>query len=135
MLVSLKDVNLNIIQYIAISGSVLFIILIIELIRKKRIKEEYSLLWLFFGFVFLFISIWKNSLDYIARILGIAYAPAALFLILIIAIMSILIHYSLVISRLADNVKKLTQTLGLLEMELNEYKKKNPDKKLKNKNL
>lgn len=124
MLVSLQNVNTNIIQYIAIAGSVLFIVLIIELIRMKRIKEEYSLLWLFFGCVFLFISIWKHSLEYIARIIGIAYAPAALFLILIIALLSILIHYSLVISRLTDSVKKLTQTMGLLEMELYEFRKK-----------
>ena len=115
--------KIGLIQIIAISGSVLFIIFIIELIRKKKIREEYSLLWLFFGIVFLIISIWRASLDYIAAMLGIVYAPAAIFLILIIAIISILIHYSLVISRLTENFKNLTQTIGLLEMELNKLKK------------
>jgi hypothetical protein len=115
--------KVSLIQILGIAGSTLFLFLIIELIRKKKIKEEYSLLWLFFGIIFLVISIWRDSLEYIALLLGIAYAPAAIFLILIIAIISILIHYSLVISRLTENVKNLTQAIGLLDMELNETKK------------
>lgn len=115
--------NINTIQIIAICGSILFIVFIVELIRKKKIREEYSLLWLFFGVIFLIISIWTESLWYIADLLGISYAPAAIFLLLIIAIISILIHYSLVISRLTENHKNLTQTIGLLEMELKKLRK------------
>jgi len=104
-MVILKNIDTNIIQYISILGSVVFIGLILMLIRNKRIKEEFSILWLFFGLVFLFLSIWRGSLEIIARILGIAYAPAAIFLILIIAIISILIHLSLITSRLTDQAK------------------------------
>ena len=120
----LKNIDINIIQYISILGSVVFIGLIIMLIRNKKIKEEFSILWLFFGLVFLFLSIWRGSLEIIAQILGIAYAPAAIFLILIIAIISILIHLSLIISRLTDQAKVMIQELGLLKMEMDTMKKK-----------
>ena len=120
----LENIDTNIIQYISILGSVVFIGLIIMLIRNKRIKEEFAILWLFFGIVFLFLSIWRGSLEIIAGILGIAYAPAAIFLILIIAIISILIHLSLITSRLTDQAKVMTQELGLLKMEMDTMKKK-----------
>ncbi|MBW1869331.1 MAG: DUF2304 domain-containing protein [Deltaproteobacteria bacterium] len=124
----LKSLDINIIQYISILGSLVFIGLIIMLIRNKRIKEEFAILWLFFGGVFLFLSVWRGSLEVIARILGIAYAPAAIFLILIIAIISILIHLSLITSRLTDQAKVMIQELGLLKMEMDTMKKKSkPD--------
>jgi len=123
-MVMLKNIDTNIIQYVSILGSVVFIGLIVILIRNKRIKEEFSILWLFFGLVFLFLSIWRGSLEIIAGILGIAYAPAAIFLILIIAIISILIHLSLITSRLTDQAKVMTQELGLLKMEMDTMKKK-----------
>ena len=119
----LKDVNINIIQWIAITGSVIFIVFILELIRKKKIKEEFSLLWLFFGIVFLVLSVWRESLDLIAFYLGFAYPPAALFLVLIVAIISILIHFSILISRLADYAKNLVQEVGLLKMEVDKMSK------------
>ena len=123
-MVMLENIDTNIIQYISILGSVVFIGLIIMLIRNKRIKEEFAILWLFFGIVFLFLSIWRGSLEIIAGILGIAYAPAAIFLILIIAIISILIHLSLITSRLTDQAKVMIQELGLLKMEMDTMKKK-----------
>lgn len=127
-MVILKNIDTNIIQYISVLGSVVFIGLIVMLIRNKKIKEEFSILWLFFGLVFLFLSIWRGSLEIIAQILGIAYAPAAIFLILIIAIISILIHLSLIISRLTDQAKVMIQELGLLKMEMDTIKKKSkPD--------
>ncbi len=119
-----ETLNVKVIQYIGIFGSLLFITSIIMLIRGKKLKEEYSLLWLFFGFVFLVLSIWRNSLEYIAYFIGIAYSPAALFLILIIAIVSILIHFSVVLSRITDINKNLIQEMGLLKLELKQKKNK-----------
>ena len=116
--------NVKTIQYIGILGSILFITSIIMLIRGKKLKEEYSLLWLFFGLVFLILSIWRDSLEHIAYFIGIAYSPAALFLILIIAIVSILIHFSVVLSRITEVNKNLVQEIGLLKLKLEQSKKK-----------
>ncbi len=113
----IRDIDIHIIQYVAIIGSVLFIASVLILISKRKLREEFSLLWLFFGCVFLFLSLWRESLDIIASVLGIAYAPAAIFLILIIAIISILIHFSIAISGLTEQVKTLVQEVGLLKME------------------
>ena len=118
----LTNFNEATIQYISIAGSIIFIVLMILLIRNRKIKEEFSILWLFFGIVFLALSVWRGSLEIIAGFLGIAYAPAAIFLILIIAIISILIHLSVIISKITDQHKIMIQEIGLLKMDLDTLK-------------
>ena len=111
-------------QWIAIAASVALFIYIFNLVRKKRIKEEYSLLWLFFSVVFLFFSIWRDMLEEFASAVGIAYPPAALFLILLLAVFLILIEFSIIISKLSERNKILAQEIGLLHMEIEKLKEK-----------
>lgn len=115
-------------QIIAITASILLIIFIFTLIRKRRLKEEYSLLWLFFGFVFLFLASWKGSVDFIAELIGIAYSPAALLLVLIIGIFFIMVEFSMIISKLTDLNKNLAQDVGILKEELESLKKQIEEK-------
>jgi hypothetical protein len=115
-----ENIHPSRIQVLAIIGSILFLIFIIELIRKRKIKDEYGLLWIFFGVIFIVISVWRQGLEVLARLLGIFYTPAAFLLILIMAILLILIQYSLVISRLSENCKTLNQQIGILKLELKE---------------
>lgn len=124
----MKDFNPHTIQFISIFFSLAFLIFMIYLIRIRRLKEEYAILWLFFGVVFLFLSIFRKSLEFISSLLGIAYPPAALFLILILAVITILIHFSLVISKMKDRQRQLAQRLGLLNVRFNEkYNENDPD--------
>jgi len=106
--------NIQTTQYIAIAVSISLFLYILYLVRKKRIKEEYSLLWLSSSIVFIVFSIWRHGLEYFAKLIGIAYPPAALFLILMLAIFLILIEFSVNISKLAGNNKILAQELALL---------------------
>jgi hypothetical protein len=121
-----SNVNADIdrIQYVAIFGSLIFFIFILELIRKRRIKEAYSLLWLLFGLAFIILSIFRNLLNKISWFLGIAYPPAALFLVSIVAFLFILIQFSVVISNQNDKIKELSQELGLLKLKLNKSRPK-----------
>jgi hypothetical protein len=116
----LQNIQSGRIQVFAIVGSVLFLVFIIELIRKRKIKEEYGLLWIVFGVVFIVIAVWNKGLEVISWLLGIFYAPAAFLLILIMAIFLILIQYSVVISSLNEKNKILAQELGILKMQLKE---------------
>jgi len=105
-------------QYIAIAVSISLFLYIFFLVRKKKIKEEYSLLWLSSSIVFIVFSIWRHGLEYFARLMGIAHPPAALFLILMLAIFLILIEFSINISKLTEKNKILAQELALLRNEL-----------------
>ena len=110
--------DLSQIQVVAISISLLLFFFIMYLIRSQRLKEEYSLLWIFFSLVFILLSFWRSGLDYISDFLGVAYPPAALFMILLMAVFLILIEFSIIISKLADKNKSLAQEIGLLKQRL-----------------
>jgi len=93
---------------------------IFELLRRKRLMERYALLWLFASAVLLALAVWKGLLTTIAHAIGIYYPPSALFVIAFGFILVMLLHFSLVISRLADQNKILAQRLGLLQQRLDE---------------
>jgi hypothetical protein len=101
---------------IVVAGGLLGVIL--ELVRRRRLMERYALLWLCAGLVLLGFSIWRHGLEVFADMVGVAYAPSALFLVALGFILLLLLHFSLVISRLADQTKVLAQRLGLLQHEL-----------------
>ena len=109
---------------ISIAGacaSVLLIIVVLELIRSRRLRERYALLWLATGVVLLALSLWRSGLNTIAGWFGVrGYPPAVLFAVGVLFILLVLLHYSTVISKLADQNVILAQRLALLEERLSE---------------
>ncbi|HEY9720721.1 MAG TPA: DUF2304 domain-containing protein [Oscillatoriaceae cyanobacterium] len=112
------DVQIVRIQILSIIGSVALLGFIVELLRKRKLREEYSLLWLGGAVAFLVLSIWRGLLTKISFAIGVAYPPAALFLALIMGAYLMLLHFSLVFSRLAERSRAQAQEIALLKHEL-----------------
>jgi hypothetical protein len=110
------------VQIVAIVASVGLLGIVLELVRRRRLMERYALLWLACALVLLGLSIWREALEIFARAVGVAYAPSALFLVALGFILLLLLHFSLVISRLADQTKVLAQRLGLVQHELDDVR-------------
>jgi hypothetical protein len=97
-------------------ASALLLLVVLELIRGRRLKERYALLWLVTGVVLLVLSAWRGGLNTIAAWLGVGtYPPAILFAAATLFIILVLLHYSTVLSRLTDENVMLAQRLGLLD--------------------
>ncbi len=92
--------------------------IVLELVRRRRLMERYALLWLFASGVLLALAVWRDLLEMIANAIGIFYAPSALFVVAFGFILVLLLHFSLVISRLADQNKLLAQQVGRLHQKL-----------------
>ena len=102
-------------------ASFLLLVVVFELIRSRRLRERYALLWLLTGVVLLVLSLWRGGLNTIAGWFGISgYPPAILFAVGILFILLVLLHYSTVISRLSDQSTILAQRLALLEERFRE---------------
>jgi hypothetical protein len=110
------------VQIVAIVVSSGLFAVIIELVRRRRLMERYALLWLASAVVLLGLSVWRDGLELFATAVGVAYAPSALFIVALGFILLLLLHFSLVISRLADQTKVLAQRLGLVQNELEELR-------------
>ena len=109
------------VSIIAAIAAIVLLAVIFELIRSRRLRERYGILWLATGLVILALSVWRDGLNTIAGWAGVrTYPPAALFAVAALFILAVLLHYSTVISKLADQNTILAQRLALLEAELRE---------------
>jgi len=105
----------------ATAASLVLVLVVFELIRSRRLRERYALLWLLTGIVLVVLSAWRGGLNTIAGWLGVrGYPPAVLFAVGLMFVILVLLHYSTVISRLSDQNTILAQRLALLEAKLNE---------------
>lgn len=110
------------IQIIAIIVSLLFLLYIVRLIIKGKLREEYSIVWIVCTIVLVLFSFWRNGLDIVSNLVGIYSPPNLVFTAAIFAIFIYLLHLSVVVSKLHSQNKQLAQDIALLK---NKLKKKN----------
>ena len=106
------------IQLIAIAGAGGLLVFVLELVRRRALLERYALVWLASAVFLLVLAVWRDLLERVADLLGIAYAPNALFFLAFAAILLLLLHFSVAVSRLADQSKILAQRLALVDERL-----------------
>ncbi|HET6515675.1 MAG TPA: DUF2304 domain-containing protein [Thermodesulfovibrionales bacterium] len=111
---------MDIIPFLTSCVTALILMSVVELIRRNRLKEKYSLLWLVAAFVMLFFSISRSSLEWLSLLVGIQYPPSFIFILAFLFLIVINVHFSTVISELFEKNKDLTQEVALLRKSLEE---------------
>ena len=102
-------------QLLAIAASAGLLLLVLELVRRRRFLERYALVWMACAVALLVLAAWLPGLELVAAVLGIAYPPTALFLVAGSFVGLLLLHFSIAVSRLTDQTKVLAQRVALLE--------------------
>jgi hypothetical protein len=105
-------------RVVAVVASVSLFLLVLELVRQRRLLERYALLWLASAFGLVALSAWDQLLQILADAIGASYPPSALFAAAFFFIIMLLLHFSVAVSRLADQSKMLAQRLALSEERL-----------------
>jgi hypothetical protein len=88
--------------------------LVLELVRRRRLREEYSWLWLLTAGAMVLLVVWFRLLIVITNIVGAVTPLNTLLLCAVLFLFAIAVHYSVIISRLTVQVKNLAQELALL---------------------
>ena len=88
---------------------------ILELVRRRRLREEYSFIWLIAGFVFVLLAVDTDILVWLSQAIEIAVPVNTLFFLALMFVMLLLLYFSLRISALTTQVKNLAQQLALLK--------------------
>jgi hypothetical protein len=115
------------VSVVGVIASVLLILVVLELVRGRRLKERYALLWLATGIALLVLSAWRDGLNTIAGWLGVTgYPPAVLFAVTTLFILLVLLHYSTVISKLTDENVELAQRVAVLEERVSRLAAREP---------
>jgi hypothetical protein len=106
-------------QALAILAAVVLLVIVLEMVRRRRLMERYALLWMFSALVILALAVWQGALNRLAELMGIYSAPNALFFIAVGFVLLLLLHFSVAVSRLADQSKVLAQRVAIMEDRLN----------------
>jgi hypothetical protein len=114
---------------LAIAVTLALLLLVFELVRRKRLSERYAILWLLAATTLFVLAAWKGLLTTLSNDVGISYPPSALFAVAIGLIAMILLHFSLAVSRLSDQNKVLAQRLGLLQQRIEEAEELSSDRR------
>ncbi len=100
---------------VLVSLATLFVI--VELVRRRRLKEEYSWLWIATSAGMLLLSGWYGLIERITHLIGAVTVTTTLFLFGLLFLLLISVHFTTVISRLTQQVRRLTQELALISAE------------------
>lgn len=109
-------------QILSVTISAVLLVVVLELVRRHRLTEEYSLVWIACATGLLGLSLWRDSLDLVARRLGIFYPPALLILALAFFVFVICLSFSMAISRQRQQIERLVEDLALLDAEVRELR-------------
>lgn len=110
----------------AIIISLTLLVFIIELVRRKKLREEYSWLWLLTGSVILILALWYDLLQGITHLIGAGLPTSTLFFLGLVFLILIAIQFSVKVSELNNQVKNLAQENGLLKNRVEELEEEKP---------
>ena len=105
-------------QLFVIVLGVAMLLFVLNMVRRKQLREQYSLLWIMTAVVLVLSAVFIDGVDRLAHAIGIYYPPAFLFLVAIMLVLTLQFHFSTVISSLREQNKHLTQDLGILAAEV-----------------
>jgi len=102
------------VQLVAIVVSAVLLLVVLDLVRRRRLSEEYSVVWIVCAAALLVLSIWRESLHVVAAWLGVFYPPAVLLLVLVVFVFVACLAFSVVISRQGREIERLAEEVALL---------------------
>ena len=103
-------------RWLALIAGALTVGAMVELLRRRHLKERYTVLWLVVGTGVCVLSVFPGVVDFLADVLGVESGPNLLFLIAVIALGLVCVHLSVEVSRLEDRTRTLAEEVGLLNL-------------------
>lgn len=109
-------------QIFALVASVSLLVFIVEMVRRRKLREEYSWLWIFTGVAILVLSIWFGLLEWLTQLIGAVVPVSTFFVFGILFLVATNIYFSIKISTLATQVKNQAQRLAILDHYVQELR-------------
>ena len=105
---------------VAIVLAVSMLIVVVELVRKRRLREEYSFVWVGTAAVLIVLALKQDLILELSKLFGAAQSSSTLFFLALVFLMLLCLQFSVRLSRLTFRNKALTQRIALLEKEMDE---------------
>lgn len=103
---------------LAILFSILFLIFVLNLVRKNKLEVKYSIIWIILSILTIIISIKPRILEIMSIGLGVEYTPSLMFLCAVAAIIIYIIHLSVVVTKQNKAIIRLVQEVSIINNNL-----------------
>lgn len=111
-------------RIVLIIGVIAYFIIILMFLKRKELSLKYTLLWLLAGVILGIMVVWPNVLTWFIHLLGIVDNMNGLFILCIAFMIMILMSLTSIVSRQADKIKNLTQTISKMEKRIRELEER-----------
>jgi hypothetical protein len=101
-------------RIVAIAGSLALLVFVVELVRRRHLKEEYSVLWVATALALLLLAAWEGLLHNLAHFIGADSQASTLYFFGLLFVVFLLLHFSVRVSKLERRVIVLLQEIALL---------------------
>jgi hypothetical protein len=101
--------------FVSLVGAIGLSLVVLELVRRRRLQERYSMLWLATCLALIVLAAVPGLLDRLSSAVGIVYPPNALFIAVFGFVLLVLLNFSIAVSRLSEQTSRLAQRLAMLE--------------------
>jgi len=108
---------------VAVIISIGMLLLVVDLVRRRKLREEYSWLWLLTISMIIVLSVWFRFLEWISSLIGAVVPSSTIFFLAFLFLVFISLHFSVVVSKLTNRNIELAQRYAFLESEMNELRK------------
>lgn len=103
--------------------AIAFMLLILELIRRDRLQERYSVIWFVAGLGMLAGAAFPGLLELLADAMGVRDTNVALFSVVLLLLLGLALNFSVIMSRQAAQITRLAQELALEKAKSDETQK------------
>ena len=108
------------VQVVALTVSILLLAVVLELVRRRKLTEEYSFLWILSSGALVALSIRRDVLDAAAGWLGVFYPPMVLLMLLIVMVFVASLCFSVILSKQRQQIERLVEETAILAAQLRE---------------
>lgn len=107
-------------QLVILLAVLVYYLVLFYMLKKKRLNLKYTLLWIFSGALMLLIAVFPQLLAWFAGMIGIQTPTNALFAVILFCLIMLLISLTSIASKQSEQIKRLTQSVALLEKRVRE---------------
>ena len=93
--------------------AIVFMAFVLDLIRRHRLQERYSVVWFLAGLAMLAGAAFPDLLEVVADVMGVRDTNVALFSLLILMLLGLALNFSVIMSRQAAQITRLAQERAL----------------------
>jgi hypothetical protein len=91
-------------------------VMILEMVRRRKLEEEYSFLWLIIGLGIVVLVLWQNFLEWLTHLIGAVAPTTTIFIFGLVILVLINFHFSVKITKLSRQVKELAQQIAIFKI-------------------